>query len=105
MKPTELMLKTARNVAARIYGDLKWKMKIKNLTHGSIIQLIDEAIEETHAKVKVSEIRNGAIANYEKMKAMANAVCSSNSPRFAIPKNEIPPATPSSNGDPHKTEA
>ena len=104
MKPTEFQLKIARNAAARIFAEVKWKVKIKNVTSADIVRIITDAIDETNQKVRVAEIRDEAVRQYERMISMVNAVAGQSSPRFHIPQ-DVPKPRASSNGDPHETEA
>ena len=85
IKPTQLMLKKARNAAARIFAELKWRVKVKDLCQADLLNMINEAISETREKVKVAEIRDEAIKNYEKMIQMVNVVAGQ-TPRNVITK-------------------
>lgn len=78
--PTEFAKKKARNEAARIYADLKWKIKIKNLSAPDLLRLIQDAITETKAKVRVAEIADEVIKRYEAMIKQVETVTATKSP-------------------------
>ena len=86
--PTEYAKKLSRNAAAKIFAELKWKVKIKDLSHADLVGFINDAIIETREKVKVDEIRDEAIKRYESMIEQVNIVANQPKPRFQLPDDD-----------------